>query len=75
MEITEVFLRRKREKGKLTARMVVLEAPQQLTWGGPSAAEMQQNWFLVLSKNLGLGNLVGIVRIFEHPTLVLQSNL
>lgn len=32
-------------------------------------------WFLVFSRDLGLGQLVGIVLIFERPTQVLQSNL
>lgn len=30
---------------------------------------MQQNWFLVFSKDLGLGNLVGIVLIFLNIQL------
>lgn len=64
METTNVFLRR-REKEAVTTRMVETWGPLHLK--GALSAAGQQNWFLVFPRDLDLGNLVGIVLIFEHP--------
>lgn len=54
MKIAEVFLRRKKEKEKVTARMVEFWRPPRAYPRGPYVAEMQQNLVSSILQGFGL---------------------